>query len=365
MAFQDTQRQSLLMSPPENFHKTSGATHRAMASPVAYQVREDSFCTPYAPSTACLPVPQALPPSPISPNTTFIDESRPCIDPRNSEQDPQLFPGYESGVQGPLFPNILKPSDDVQPVDNRADSKIPKEGVPMVSCMWEVVKEQNAKPGTKPSILVDMERRADAMRRRREDLRAPLAPKRTGVEKRIRKPEFPPEQRRSPQPEQPRIQRVRRTPKERVYDTFEIETSPTLAQTPPQKRATREDTDWESIPDYCPPDSALGDVSANPKNVFVIEWKSSPLDLSTDPNRNLLHPGELHLAQTLRLTCATYLCSKRRIFQARVDCRKRGKEFRKTDAQQACKIDVNKASRLHSAFSKKGLFENKWSDRFV
>jgi len=34
-----------------------------------------------------------------------------------------------------------------------------------------------------------------------------------------------------------------------------------------------------------------------------------------------------------------------------------GKEFRKTDAQQACKIDVNKASKLWTAFDKVGWFK--------
>jgi len=40
------------------------------------------------------------------------------------------------------------------------------------------------------------------------------------------------------------------------------------------------------------------------------------------------------------------------------------KDFRKTDAQQACKIDVNKASKLWTAFDKAGWFQNKWMEPF-
>jgi len=85
------------------------------------------------------------------------------------------------------------------------------------------------------------------------------------------------------------------------------------------------------------------------------------LDLSNDPDRDLLHPSELKVASTLRLTCAMYLTSKRRIFIGRVAALRRGKEFRKTDAQQACKIDVNKASKLWAAFDKVGWFNPVWA----
>jgi hypothetical protein len=69
-----------------------------------------------------------------------------------------------------------------------------------------------------------------------------------------------------------------------------------------------------------------------------------------------LHEAEVNLAATLRLNCATYLCSKRRVFQARIEALRIGKEFRKTDAQQACKIDVNKASKLWQSYDKVGWF---------
>ena len=115
----------------------------------------------------------------------------------------------------------------------------------------------------------------------------------------------------------------------------------------------REDKDFDQRPDYCPP---LGDLPAKP-NSLKVDWKGNPLDLSKDPNRHLLHPDELILAGLLRLDCATYLTSKRRIFERRLQCAKIGKEFRKTDAQQACKIDVNKASKLWMAYDKVGWLD--------
>ena len=115
-----------------------------------------------------------------------------------------------------------------------------------------------------------------------------------------------------------------------------------------------EDVDYNSLPDYCPPTSTLS--AGNPK-ALQTDWASNnPLDLSNDPDRHMLHEAEVVLASTLRLTCATYLCSKRRIFEARLRAFENGKEFRKTDAQHTCKIDVNKASKLWTVYDKVGWF---------
>ncbi|ROT41594.1 hypothetical protein SODALDRAFT_338862 [Sodiomyces alkalinus F11] len=123
----------------------------------------------------------------------------------------------------------------------------------------------------------------------------------------------------------------------------------------------REDRDFRALPDYCPPISSL----PNKTNSLKVDWKGAPVDLSSDPNAHLLHPDELSLAANLRLDCATYLTSKRRIFIRRLECARIGKEFRKTDAQQACKIDVNKASKLWTAFEKVGWLDLKWMKSFV
>ncbi len=124
----------------------------------------------------------------------------------------------------------------------------------------------------------------------------------------------------------------------------------------PAKRVigtSREDVDFNALPDFAPPTSTL---PPNNPRALKAEWRGQPLDLTNDPHRHLLHVAELHLASTLRLSCATYLCSKRRIFMARLDALRIGKEFRKTDSQQACKIDVNKASKLWSAYDRVGWF---------
>jgi len=125
----------------------------------------------------------------------------------------------------------------------------------------------------------------------------------------------------------------------------------------------REDKDFQSLEDYCPPLSSL----PNKANSLKVDWKGNPLDLSKDPHAHLLHPDELTLAAGLRLDCATYLTSKRRIFIRRLECAKQfpPKEFRKTDAQQACKIDVNKASKLWTAYDKVGWLDAKWIQKYL
>ncbi|KAI9836257.1 MAG: hypothetical protein M1819_001594 [Sarea resinae] len=152
----------------------------------------------------------------------------------------------------------------------------------------------------------------------------------------------------------------KRTPPTKNYDSF----SAMPASSPKQRTigATREDTDYRSLPDYSPPLSTL--PKNNPK-VLKADWRGQMLDLSDDPDRHMLHEAEINLAATLRLSCATYLCSKRRIFEARIRALRIGKEFRKTDSQQACKIDVNKASKLWTAFDKVGWFKPDWFQQYI
>jgi hypothetical protein len=151
-------------------------------------------------------------------------------------------------------------------------------------------------------------------------------------------------------------QRTRRTPKStpkpKILDSFDI---PTFSTSKPIRviGTNRDDTDYKSLPDYCP---SIDTLRGNTKGLKA-DWKGQMLDLSNDPDRHVLDPSEVGLAATLRLSCATYLCSKRRIFEARLNALRIGKEFRKTDAQQACKIDVNKASKLWTAYEKVGWFK--------
>lgn len=153
-------------------------------------------------------------------------------------------------------------------------------------------------------------------------------------------------------PRAPRVPKAKRTPQTQIFDSFDY--SPATASPKPARVATnRDDTDYNALPDYCPPLDTL--PKGNPK-ALKAEWKGTVLDLSNDPDRHMLHEAEVNLAATLRLNCATYLCSKRRVFQARIEALRIGKEFRKTDAQQACKIDVNKASKLWQSYEKVGWF---------
>jgi hypothetical protein len=164
----------------------------------------------------------------------------------------------------------------------------------------------------------------------------------------------------------PRQKPVRAPRPPRPRETRPLQVNYSSSMTPePARRvnvgSTREDKDFASLPDYCPP---LSTLPSRP-NSLKVEWKGAPIDLRSDPFRHLLHEDELALAANLRLDCATYLTSKRRIFMARVQCLRIGKEFRKTDSQQACKIDVNKASKLWAAFEKVGWLRGELFARFL
>ncbi|CAB4255325.1 similar to Saccharomyces cerevisiae YAL034C FUN19 Non-essential protein of unknown function [Maudiozyma barnettii] len=112
---------------------------------------------------------------------------------------------------------------------------------------------------------------------------------------------------------------------------------------------------WNKLKDYSPP---LSSIPNDNLKALKIEWKGSPMDLSRDPLKDHLHPAELVLAQILRLPCDLYLDSKRRLFLEKVYRLKKGMQFRRTDAQKACRIDVNKASRLFAAFEKVGWLKD-------
>lgn len=112
---------------------------------------------------------------------------------------------------------------------------------------------------------------------------------------------------------------------------------------------------WSQIPDYSPP---IDTIPWDNNKCLRVEWRGSPMDLSNDPFVDKLHPAEVQLAQILRLPCDLYLDSKRRLFLEKVYRLKLGLPFRRTDAQKACRIDVNKASRLFAAFEKVGWLKD-------
>lgn len=119
-----------------------------------------------------------------------------------------------------------------------------------------------------------------------------------------------------------------------------------------------EDLNYNFIPDYAPPISTL--PKGDP-HVLQVEWrKKVTVDLSNDPDRHMLHEAEIRLATSLNLSCAKYLCTKRRIFQARFKALQAGRNFKRSDSQKACKINSNKAGKLCGAFDKVGWFDNNW-----
>ena len=120
---------------------------------------------------------------------------------------------------------------------------------------------------------------------------------------------------------------------------------------------TFEDVAYDSIPDYAPPTSTL--PTGDP-HILQVHWpEKAVVDLSKDPDRHMLHEAEIKLVTSLNLSCAKYLCTKRRIFQARLKALQEGREFRKSDSQKACKINSNKASKICCAFEKVGWLDKK------
>lgn len=161
--------------------------------------------------------------------------------------------------------------------------------------------------------------------------------------------------------------RTRRVVKENLASLSEIEVSSAEPALPsPKKRKVRREAPYagsplavqqaalidESIPDYSPDPATT--LSKGNNRCLKIEWKGQPMDLKNDANLDKLHPAEVLLASTLRLPCNVYLDSKRRLFYEKVNRMRSGMPFRRTDAQKACRIDVNKASRLFAAFEKVG-----------
>ena len=310
---------------------------------------------------------------PISPQTPQKDEAA-----REDEgaKDPPLFPSQESGTSennGPLFPraesadadstgatiqnHIAKAGRDPSSLPSEEEYRLIVDAVSQIkfhSIVGEQVNKDPAKwirremstwhlyPGMNAGKVNQKKVVKSGLRR--------LAPAPSGVRKsKVTVPRVA----RNPKP--------KRSPPQHQFDDFDFPLRSPQVPKAPKAPTSRDDVDYESQPDYCPPIDSL----PNNSKALKADWKGQMLDLCRDPDRHLLHESEVNLAATLRLSCATYLTSKRRIFVARLHTLKIGKEFRKTDAQQACKIDVNKASKLWTAFEKVGWFESKWFIKFI
>ncbi|KAE8144636.1 hypothetical protein BDV25DRAFT_166366 [Aspergillus avenaceus] len=287
-----------------------------------------------------------------------------------TSKDPVLFPRHDSlidvATDEPLFGPMLPPATEalveqhinthMARFENKLNKPTHDEYLLALSCVPIVSAQYNRNPGAwAKQERETLERQLGMMKRCRPD----------ALETKLKKIAPAPAKRTVPaQPRTQRTPRVKRTPrstpKQKALDTFEL--TPQSSNKQPRSIGTnRDDTDYNSINDYSPPLDTLG---GNAK-ALKADWKGQMLDLSNDPDRHLLSAAELNLAATLRLSCATYLCSKRRIFEARVKALCVGKEFRKTDAQQACKIDVNKASKLWTAYDRVGWFKPEYFQHHV
>lgn len=116
---------------------------------------------------------------------------------------------------------------------------------------------------------------------------------------------------------------------------------------------------WTEIEDFTPPLSTLDNQS------YEVKWDGQPKDISGEADLEHLHELEVKWASKLRLDPAQYLATKRLIFRERVAYLRADKTFTKTAAQGAARLDVNKLSRLHSAFQAVGWFDEKHFRRFL
>lgn len=165
----------------------------------------------------------------------------------------------------------------------------------------------------------------------------------------------PPKQRRTP--------KVKTTMDDFYGTAFPQKEAPTKhKRAPPSKKVEGENANWTELPDYAPPTSDLDENN----RVLKVTWHGHKLLPNPDsPDRQYLHEQEIEVAQTLRLDPAVYLTNKRKIFQARVQALRDGKNFTKTAAQSACKIDVNKASQLWEAYHKVDWFNPDWFQQYL
>jgi hypothetical protein len=316
---------------------------------------------------------QPLPMSPpISPYSKPISTTSgpPATPPGQTIQDPVLYPADEHSPASPPQPPLFAPAELEhrrivdQHVRARSQSSIFGGVAPPRREDYELAltfRSQVMKHFTtnrrgwlrQERALLEADRRAGAQRYHTIMPAKPIAAKlpRSQRPDRISKPHT------TPRPIRTNATVVGATTLARAVGRTSATPEPSRRVVAPN----REDKDFNSLPDYCPPLNSLPSRS----NSLKVDWKGQPIDLSSDPHAALLHPDELLLAGNLRLDCATYLTSKRRIFERRLQCLRTGKEFRKTDAQQACKIDVNKASKLWTAFEKVGWLNQNWVRSFL
>ena len=294
---------------------------------------------------------------PISPDTV-VDKEKSSVDANEDVKDPQLYAPSDTGESLsssiPLFPSDTTEYDVDSVIHQHIASKSRPSPSPTIDEYRTVLEFQSnvmSLYNKNPRAYYERERALWSIYGSQKKQQPKKATPKAPLKRIIAAPTFK-------KPRQPAVSRAPRMPRQIAQPFFRDPFAYVREYTPPTPKApraptNRDDVDFQSLPDHSPPLSTLPD---NNNRVLKTDWKGQMLDLSNDPDRHLLHPAELNLAATLRLSCATYLCSKRRIFAARLEKLRVGKEFRKTDSQQACKIDVNKASKLWTAFDRVGWF---------
>ncbi|KAM0265367.1 hypothetical protein ACHAQJ_000208 [Trichoderma viride] len=373
---------SNLMSPPENLLETFNQTNArrqesktlndmtaALTNMSANNGRADKHPLPMSP--------------PISPYTKSVTSNNngdniPSTPPSTAIQDPVLYPADESSPSSPPQPPLFAPAEVVENHQRIVDDHVrARESSALIFARvapplredYELAltfRSQVMKHFTNDRRAWLMKERAYLVADREAGARRfhailpakPIAakPARSQRADRVSKPQAPRTIRRSSVV-------AGSTSPIAVARPAAVRRRPSATPEPSRRivAPNREDKDFKSLPNYCPPLNSL----PNKPNSLKVDWKGQPIDLSGDPHKHLLHPDELALAGNLRLDCATYLTSKRRMFERRLQCLRMGKEFRKTDAQQACKIDVNKASKLWTAFDKVQWLDANWVRRFL
>ncbi|KAK3646550.1 hypothetical protein LTR56_000454 [Elasticomyces elasticus] len=168
-------------------------------------------------------------------------------------------------------------------------------------------------------------------------------------------------------PRAPTPARRSRTPKPRTQSEFYTDAFPAdddkkhkRAAPSKQTASKEEDLLWHKMDDFCPPTSVLSS-----SNRLKAIWGTGGLPIENETDYNELHPMEVDLVATLRLKPVQYLANKRRIFAGKVNALKENKDFRKTNAQNVCNIDVNKTSRIFEAFKDVGWLDRKWFEQYL
>ena len=286
------------------------------------------------------------------------------------QNDPVLYPNESTGrVNGSLFDDTRDEDERARVIEQhmRCHYLVPKskgtqakrfemptkeEYLLMVNCVSRIGQMYNRNPGAYLKRAREEDEEKHHLAKRSRTSLVQVGP----VSKPGRAPQLPLQRApfTSTRPMRPAGSPARAAPHQTPIARVRQDVS-SVRRSSPAKRQEPPNFNFDEVPDYSP---ALSTLPDNPKSLTV-DWQGNALDLSADPHRHLLHVAEVYLASRLRLTCASYLCVKRRIFVGRVNNFVRGKKFTKTDAQSCGHIDVNKSSKIWTAYDKVGWFDRK------